>query len=58
MAANEKKDLDQLSNEHLNAMFAPLPYRETDPMERRRQVGGYIMVPFIILLILYLLVFR
>ena len=36
---SDKKNLDQLSNDQLGSMFAPLPYRETDPMESRNQLG-------------------
>lgn len=54
MADNDKKDLDELSNEKLNAMFAPLPYRETDPMEKRHQLGYFIIGVFVIGFFLYM----
>ena len=58
MAETPKKDLEEISNEQLNMMFTPLSYRETDPMERYRQVGNVIVVVFLVLLFLYLIVFR
>jgi hypothetical protein len=58
MADEGKKDLNQLSNEQLGAMFAPLPHRETDPMARRQQVSLVILGVFIGLFLLYLLFLR
>lgn len=54
MAKDGKKDLEELSNEKLGAMFTPLPYRETDPMERYRQVGNVITGILVIGFLLYL----
>ena len=53
-----KKDIEQLSNEQLGAMFAPLPHRETDPMARRQQVGLLILGVSVGLFVLWLLIFR
>jgi hypothetical protein len=50
-----RKDLDGLSNEQLGAMSAPLPHRETDPMEYRRQGGTTILGTCVVGLVLWLL---